>query len=132
VTAELADARRLAVGQNQTMASSESLYHIKSMTSVGVDGGAKWRGAWWERWCRGEPRERWSCCRLSSACGGGCGRNERNEVIITKAGGEVDGGEEEATLSLRTTTKKVVVYVTAASVRFGVVVRTGKEGRRGI
>jgi hypothetical protein len=29
-----------------------------------------------------------SCCRLSSACGGGCGRNERNEEIIMKAGGE--------------------------------------------
>jgi hypothetical protein len=41
-------------------------------------------------------------------------------------------GGREATLSLRTTTRKVVVYVTAASVRFGVVVRAGREGRWGI
>jgi hypothetical protein len=51
------------------------------------------RGAWYGVVVvsRSEPRERWSCCRwLSSACGGGCGRNERNAVIIKKAvGGRV-------------------------------------------
>jgi hypothetical protein len=52
---------------------------------------------------RSEPRERWSCCRLSGCCGG---RNERNEVIIKMAGVVRGVVEEEATLSLRTTTRK--------------------------
>jgi hypothetical protein len=55
-------------------------------------------------------------------CVGGCGRNEWNAAIITGSSGgrDVKVVEEEATLSLRTTTKEGrigVVYVMAASVR---------------
>jgi hypothetical protein len=82
-------------------------------------------------WCRGEPRAR--VLLSAQQCVLRRLRKERAEC-----GDYYEGrwrglcGGREATLSLRTTTRKVVVYVTAASVRFGVVVRAGREGRWGI
>jgi hypothetical protein len=86
VTGEWVDARLLSGGIGRWPAARLSITSNQWLAS-GVDGGAKWRGAWWECGVEASPG-RGSCCRLSSACCGGCGRNERNAVIITKAGGE--------------------------------------------
>lgn len=61
---------------------------------------------------RSTSQGRACCCRLSRC--GGCGRNEWNAAIIRAAAEGEEGAmvnEEEATLSLRTTTKEGRVRV---------------------